>query len=69
MSKARKSFPLRLAPDLYDAVKGWAEQEMRSVNAQIEFILKQAVVARGKLKQDAPSDDANESDSEAENAE
>ncbi len=54
MSKARKSFPLRLAPDLYDAIKGWAEQEMRSVNAQIEFILKQAVVSGGRMNREDP---------------
>lgn len=45
---SRKSFLLRLDPALYAALEGWAEQEMRSVNGQIEFILKQAVLARDR---------------------
>lgn len=45
---ARKSFLLRLDPALYAVLEGWAEQEMRSVNGQIEFLLKQAVLARDR---------------------
>lgn len=43
--KDRKSFLLRLDPALHEALEGWAEQEMRSVNGQIEYLLKQAVLA------------------------
>jgi hypothetical protein len=43
MSKVRKSFPLRLDPALYEALERWAAQELRSVNGQIEFLLRQAV--------------------------
>jgi len=43
--KTRKSFLLRLDPALYEALEGWAEQEMRSVNSQIEYLLKQSVIA------------------------
>lgn len=46
--KPRKSFLLRLDPALYTALERWAEQELRSVNGQIEFILKQAVLARDR---------------------
>ena len=46
--KPRKSFLLRLDPALYEALERWAEQEMRSVNGQIEFVLKQAVLARDR---------------------
>lgn len=46
--KSRKSFPLRMDPALYEALERWAEQEMRSVNGQIEFVLKQAVLARDR---------------------
>ena len=42
----RKPFLLRLSPEVLDALRGWAAQEMRSVNGQIEFILKQAVMRR-----------------------
>ena len=45
MSK-RKSFPLRINPQLYEELEAWAQQEMRSVNGQIEFLLKQAVDRR-----------------------
>ena len=45
MSK-RKSFPLRINPKLYEELEAWAQQEMRSVNGQIEFLLKQAVDRR-----------------------
>lgn len=43
--KPRKSFLLRLDPSLYEALEGWAEQDLRSVNGQIEFLLKQALIA------------------------
>jgi len=46
--KSRKSFLLRLNPALYDALERWAEQDLRSVNGQIEFVLKQAVLARDR---------------------
>jgi hypothetical protein len=35
-------------PALYAALEKWAEQEMRSVNGQVEFLLKQAVLARDR---------------------
>ena len=41
--KERKSFPLRLDPALYESLERWAQQELRSVNGQIEFLLRQAV--------------------------
>lgn len=44
--KPRKAFPLRLNPELYQAIEAWAHQEMRSVNGQIEFLLKEAVIRR-----------------------
>lgn len=39
----RKNFPLRLSPSLYRAIQRMADQELRSVNGQIEFLLRQAV--------------------------
>jgi hypothetical protein len=44
----RKSFLLRLDPALYVALERWAQQELRSVNGQIEYVLKQAVLARDR---------------------
>jgi hypothetical protein len=44
----RKSFLLRLDPALHDALQRWAGAELRSLNAQIEFVLRRAVEARGQ---------------------
>jgi hypothetical protein len=41
--KERKPFLLRLDPALYEALEQWSQQELRSVNGQIEFLLRQAV--------------------------
>jgi hypothetical protein len=50
MSK-RKSFPLRIDPKLYEVLEKWAEDELRSVNAQIEVLLKEAAKKAGRLKE------------------
>jgi hypothetical protein len=42
----RRSFLLRLPPDLLDQLRAWAAQDLRSLNAQIEFLLRQAVNKR-----------------------
>ena len=44
--KSRKSFLLRINPALYEELEAWAQQELRSVNGQIEYLLKQAVARR-----------------------
>ncbi len=49
----KKSFLLRISPEVYDALAGWAAEELRSMNGQVEFLLRQALVAAGRLpKQD-----------------
>lgn len=45
----RKPFLLRIAPDLHEALQRWANDELRSVNGQIEFLLRQALKAAGRL--------------------
>lgn len=45
--KSRKTFLLRMSPELYEALEAWAQQELRSVNGQIEYLLKDAVRKRG----------------------
>jgi hypothetical protein len=42
----RKSFLLRIDPGLWADLEGWAQAELRSVNGQIEYILRQAVNKR-----------------------
>lgn len=61
MSKQRKNYPLRLPNDLFDEIKRWAESEMRSVNGQIEFVLRQAVNNR-KGNQSASADSVDQND-------
>lgn len=56
----RKSFLLRIDPELWRQVEAWAQQDMRSVNGQIEFVLKQAVRRRRNLR-DQGSDEVKES--------
>jgi hypothetical protein len=47
MASERKAFALRLDPALYNAVARLAGAELRSVNAEIEFLLREALRARG----------------------
>jgi hypothetical protein len=42
----RKSFLLRIPPDLWKQLEKWAADELRSVNGQIEYVLRQAVEKR-----------------------
>jgi hypothetical protein len=42
----RKPFLLRISPDLWDELESWAKDELRSVNGQIEYLLRQAVLKR-----------------------
>jgi len=49
----RKSILLRLDPAVHDALARWAAAELRSTNAQIEFLLRQALRADGRLPADA----------------
>ncbi len=44
---AKKAFPLRLDPALHDAVQRLADAELRSVNAEIEVLLREALAKRG----------------------
>lgn len=46
--KAKKQMLLRLSPSLWDDIAAWAEDDFRSINAQIEFLLTEAVRRRKK---------------------
>ena len=48
--KAKKQVPLRLSASLYEELARWAEDEFRSVNGQIEYLLTEAVRRRRKIK-------------------
>ncbi|ASO19206.1 hypothetical protein FHR81_001473 [Actinoalloteichus hoggarensis] len=49
----RKSFLLRLDPAVYDALTRWANDDLRSTNAQIEFLLRRSLTTAGRLPKDA----------------
>lgn len=46
--KAKKQVPLRLSPQLYNALVAWADDDFRSVNGQIEYLLSECVRQRKK---------------------
>jgi hypothetical protein len=46
----RRAFLLRIDPELYDALQRWAGDELRSLNGQIEFLLRRAAVEAGRLR-------------------
>ena len=48
--KAKKQVLLRLAPHLWDEIAAWAEDDFRSINSQIEYLLTEAVRNRRKEK-------------------
>jgi len=45
----KKAFPLRVDPEVYAALQRWAGDDLRSVNGQIEFILRDALKRAGRL--------------------
>jgi hypothetical protein len=50
MSAEKKAYPLRISADVLDAVQRWANDELRSANAQIEYVLRDALRKAGRLK-------------------
>jgi hypothetical protein len=58
----RKSFLLRMDPALWDDLESWAQDELRSVNGQVEYLLRQAVQRR---KGQLPASDPTVSDPKA----
>lgn len=48
--KDKKQLLLRLSPSLWEEVSRWAEDDFRSINGQIEYILTEAVKKRRKVK-------------------
>ncbi len=49
MSRERKQVPLRLDPAVHDAMARWAADELRSLNAQIEVLLRRALDDAGRM--------------------
>ena len=56
----KKKFLLRIDESLYNAFEKWAADELRSINGQIEYVLKDALRKNGRLKGPGPNIDAEE---------
>jgi len=54
----KKDFLLRIDPALWNELQAWAADELRSVNGQIEFILRTAIKSRGRKVPDEPKENA-----------
>jgi hypothetical protein len=62
----RRAFLLRIEPELYDALQRWASDELRSINAQIEFVLRREATRAGRLKK--PRGEGKEESDESKSA-
>ena len=49
----KKAFPLRINEDIWQAVRRWSDDELRSVNGQIEYLLRDALRKAGRMSKDA----------------
>ena len=60
-SPGKKSYPLRIDPALWAEIERLAAQELRSANAQVEFLLREALARRGRrIKPVSPGDGGTE---------
>lgn len=51
----KKAFPLRINEDIWLAVRRWSDDELRSVNGQIEYLLRDALRKAGRMPKDKKS--------------
>ncbi|RZA37165.1 MAG: Arc family DNA binding domain-containing protein [Lysobacteraceae bacterium] len=57
----KKAYPLRISADVLNATQRWSDDELRSLNAQIEYVLRDALRKAGRL----PNDTKNKKESKA----
>lgn len=55
-----KSFILRIDADMMESIERWADDEFRSTNGQIQYILDQALRKAGRLKKKQPKPDSSD---------
>jgi hypothetical protein len=48
----KKAYPLRISAQVLDAMQQWSNDELRSLNAQIEYVLREALRKTGRMKAD-----------------
>jgi hypothetical protein len=53
----KKAYPLRINAEVLDAIQRWADDELRSLNAQIEYVLRDALRKNGRMKKAEDTDD------------
>ena len=58
----RKNFPLRIDAEILDAVRRWADDDLRSLNGQIEFLLRESLRSRGRIKDAIPAGEQESTD-------
>ena len=46
----KKAYPLRIGAGVLEAMQRWANDDLRSLNAQIEYVLREALLKNGRLK-------------------
>lgn len=51
MASSRKSFLMRMDPKVHAALRRWADEDLRSLNGQVEFLLRRLLVEQGRLKE------------------
>ena len=51
----KKAYPLRISAQVLDAMQRWSNDELRSLNAQIEYVLREALRKAGRLKPEPKS--------------
>ena len=56
---AKKAFPLRINVEVWQALRRWSDDELRSVNGQIEYVLRDALRKAGRLPKDVQQDSRN----------
>jgi hypothetical protein len=54
----RKAFLIRIEPKVLAALQKWAGEDLRSLNGQIEYLLRRALVSQGRLKGSPPPEEA-----------
>ncbi len=59
---SKKAFALRIDETVLQALQHWADDEFRSVNGQIEYLLREALIQTGRLKKKPPAEPAAEPD-------
>ena len=59
MSAARKNYPLRIQAEILEAMQRWSGDELRSLNAQIEYVLREALRKAGRLPKRSSGQSSN----------